>query len=103
MATRVPDGVSVRVVVVVVDSTCAALESDPETAALAATWAPMRDKADGLAKARLDSDREATRARARLAVCDAKWDAATARSVERWSMPRMVAEISCRTRASLAG
>jgi hypothetical protein len=65
-------------VVDVVDSTCAALESDPETVALAATWAPMRDKADGLAKARLDSDRAATRARARLAVCDAKWDATVA-------------------------
>jgi len=54
------------------------LESDPEAAALAATWAPMRDKGDGLAKSRLDCDRAATRARARLAVCDAKWDATLA-------------------------
>ncbi len=78
MATRIPDGVSIRVVVDVVDSTCAALESDPETMALAAIWAPIRDKADGLAKERLDTARAATRARARLAVCDAKWDAAVA-------------------------
>jgi len=78
MATKIPDGASIRVVVDATDSTCAALESDPETGALAATWAPMRDKADGLAKSRLDCDRAAARARARLAVCDAKWDATVA-------------------------
>jgi len=78
MATKVPEGVSIRVVVDVTDSTCAALESDPETGTLSATWAAMRDKADGLAKSRLDCDRAATRARARLAVCDAKWDASVA-------------------------
>jgi hypothetical protein len=78
MATRVPDGVSIRVVVDVADSICAALESDPETVALAASWAPMRDKADGLANARRDSDRATIRARAQLAVCDAKWDATVA-------------------------
>ena len=78
MATKIPDGASVRVVVEVTDSTCAALESDPETATLTATWSSMRDKADGLAKSRLDCDRAAARARARLAVCDAKWDATVA-------------------------
>lgn len=78
MATKVPEGVSIRVVVEVTDSICAALESDPETGTLAPTWAAMRDKADGLAKSRLDCDRAATRARARLAVGDAKWDATVA-------------------------
>ena len=78
MATKIPEGVSIRVVVDVADSICAALESDPETAALAAGWAPVRDKADGLAKSRLNCDRAATRARARLSVCDAKWDACVA-------------------------
>ena len=78
MATKIPEGVSIRVVVDVTDATCAALESDPETGTLAPTWAAMRDKADGLAKSRLDCDRAATRARARLAVCDAKWDASVA-------------------------
>jgi len=53
----IPDGASIRVVVEVTDSTCAALESDPETSALAAAWAAMRDKANGQAKARLDCDR----------------------------------------------
>lgn len=78
MATKIPDGVSIRVVVDVTDSICAALESDPDTSALTATWASMRDKADGLAKARLDCDRAATRARPQLAVRDAKWDATVA-------------------------
>jgi hypothetical protein len=78
MATKIPDGASYRVVVEVTDSTCAALESDPETAALASTWAAMRDKADGLAKSRLDCDRAALRGRATLGVLDAKWDAMVA-------------------------
>jgi hypothetical protein len=74
----IPDGVSIRVVVEVTDSTCAALESDPETSALAPTWAAMRDKADALAQARLDGDRAAARARMKIGVCDAKWDATVA-------------------------
>ena len=78
MATRIPDGASYRVVVDVTDSTSAALESDPETATLTSTWASMRDKADGLAKSRLECDRAALRARARLGVFDAKWDAMVA-------------------------
>jgi len=78
MATHIPDNVSIRVVVDAVDATCAALESDPETSALAKTWAGLRDKADGLAKTRCERDRGALRARARLAVCDSKWDATVA-------------------------
>jgi hypothetical protein len=78
MATKIPDGASIRVVVGVADSTQAALESDPETSALAPTWAAMRDKADAQAKARLDADRAVERARIRLGVCDAKWDATVA-------------------------
>jgi hypothetical protein len=38
----------------------------------------MRDKADARAKARLDADRAAERARIRIGLCDAKWDAAVA-------------------------
>ena len=62
MATKIPDGASIRVVVEVTDSTCAALESGPETSALAPAWAAMRDKADAQAKARLDCDRASARA-----------------------------------------
>jgi hypothetical protein len=78
MATHIPDGASVKVVVDAVDATCAALEGDPETSGLAPTWLGLRDKADGLGKARSDCDRSALRARARLAVCDVKWDATVA-------------------------
>jgi hypothetical protein len=74
MAAKIPDDVSVRVVAEVTDAIDAALGSDPETSALAPTWQAMRDKTDGLWKARGDCGRAATRARARLAVCDAKWD-----------------------------
>lgn len=78
MATHIPDGVSIKVVVEAVDATCAALESDPETRTLATTWAGLRDKSDELAKKRSDCDRAVSRARARLTVCDAKWDASVA-------------------------
>lgn len=78
MATRIPERVSIKVVVDDVAATQAALESDPETSGLAADWAALLDRADGLAKARSDGDRAVARARARLAVCDAKWDATVA-------------------------
>jgi hypothetical protein len=73
-ATRIPEGVSAKVVTDAVDAICAALESDPETASLAPTWVAMRDKGDSLSKERSDCDRSAARARARLAVVDTKWD-----------------------------
>lgn len=76
MATRIPERVSIKVVVEDVAATHAALESDPETRALAASWAALLDKADALAKSRSDCSRALSRARARLAVFDAKWDAA---------------------------
>ncbi len=78
MATHIPEGVSIKVVGDAVDATCAAVESDPETSALAPTWVGLRDKADGLGKTRSDCDRAALRARARLSVCDVKWDATVA-------------------------
>lgn len=78
MATHVPEDASIRVLVGVTDSTCAALESDPETKTLAETWVGLRDKADEEAKKRSDCDRAVARARARLAVADAKWDAMVA-------------------------
>ena len=84
MATHIPEGASIRVVVDVTDATCAAVESDPETKALVPTWVGLRDKADAQAKKRADCDRAVARARGRLAVCDAKWDetvAAFARAV----------------------
>jgi hypothetical protein len=61
-----------------VDATCAVLESDKETATPAPTWAGLRDKADAIAKGRTDCDHSVSRTRARLAVCDAKWDATVA-------------------------
>jgi len=70
MATEFPEGASIRVVVDVTEATHAALESDSETSTLAATWAAMRNKADGLAKSRLDCDRAAARTRARLSVAE---------------------------------
>jgi hypothetical protein len=78
MATRIPEGSSIRVVVEAVDATHAAISSDPETAALAPTWLALRDQGDAQAKARSDAERALTRARARLSVCDAKWDATVA-------------------------
>ncbi len=74
MATRIPEGASIRVVVDAVDATHAAVSSDPETAALAGTWLALRDKADELARARSDADRALARARIQLTVLDAKWD-----------------------------
>jgi hypothetical protein len=61
-----------------VDGTHAAISSDPETAALAQTWVGLLGQADAQAKARSDADRALTRARSRLSVCDAKWDATVA-------------------------
>jgi hypothetical protein len=78
MATHIPEAASIKVVVDVVDATHAAVESDPETAALAPTWLALRDRADGLAKSRSDAGRALTRSRTLLAVCDAKWDTAVA-------------------------
>jgi hypothetical protein len=78
MATRIPEGASIKVVVEAVDATHAAISSDPETAALAPTWLELRDQADAQNKARTDADRALSRARARLAVSDAKWDATVA-------------------------
>ena len=43
-----------------------------KTGALVPAWSAMRDKADSLAKARSDCGRALARARARLAVFDAK-------------------------------
>jgi hypothetical protein len=74
MATRIPEGASIKVVVDAVDATHAAVSSDPETAALAGTWLALRDKADALAKSRSDADRALARARIQLGVLDAKWD-----------------------------
>jgi len=62
----------------VVDSTCAAVESDPATSTLAPTWSAMRDKADGLAENGRKLDRDVLRARARLNVQDSLWDATVA-------------------------
>jgi len=84
MATHIPEGASIRVVVDVTDATSAAVESDPETNLLVPTWVGLRDRADTEAKKRADCDRAVARARGRLAVCDAKWDetvAAFARAV----------------------
>lgn len=78
MATRIPEGSSIRIVVEAVDATHAAIASDPETTALAQTWLALRDQADAQAKARNDADRALIRTRARLSVCDAKWDASVA-------------------------
>jgi hypothetical protein len=78
MATSIPEGSSIRVVVEAVDATHAAISSDPQTATLAPTWLALRDQGDAQAKARSDADRALTRARAQLAVCDAKWDATVA-------------------------
>lgn len=78
MATRIPEGASIKVVVDAVDATHAAVSSGPETAPLAGTWLALRDKADALAKSRSDADRELARARIQLAVLDAKWDTTVA-------------------------
>lgn len=78
MATRIPEGTSIWVAVEAVDATCAGIASDPETSSLAATWIGLRDRGDAQAKARSDADRALSRARLRLGVFDAKWDATVA-------------------------
>jgi hypothetical protein len=78
MATRIPESGSIRAVVEMVDATHAAILSDPETVALAPTWLALLDNADKQAKARSDAERALARARAQLAVIDAKWDTAVA-------------------------
>lgn len=60
------------------DATYAAIASAPETVALAPMWLALRDQADAHGKARMDADRALSRARARLAVADAKWDTTVA-------------------------
>lgn len=88
MATSIPEGVSIKVVVDVVDGTHAAVSSDPETVALAPTWLALRDNADAQAKVRSDADRALARARAQLGVIDSKWDATAA------SFGRAVVDVS---------
>lgn len=78
MATRIPEGTSIEVVVGMVDATHAAVSGDPETTHLGPKWQPMLGEGDGLAKKRSDADRALSRARIRLQICDAKWDAAVA-------------------------
>jgi hypothetical protein len=78
MSTKIKESSSIEVVVDVVDATCAAVESDPATRALAPTWAALRDKADGLAENGRKLDRDVLRARARLGVQDSQWDATVA-------------------------
>lgn len=78
MATRIPEGTSINAVVGMVDATYAAVSGDPETAALAPKWQTMRDEGDTHSKKRSDADRALNRARIRLEICDAKWDAMVA-------------------------
>lgn len=91
MATRIPEGTSINVVVGMVDATHAAVSGDPETTHLSTKWQAMRDEADGLLKKRSDADRALSRARIRLEICDAKWDdtvAAFGRPMGKMALPK---------------
>jgi hypothetical protein len=78
MATKMKANSSVVTTVDVTDGTCAAVESDPATVALAAKWIALRDKADGLAETERKLNREVVRARSRLNVQDGLWDSTVA-------------------------
>jgi hypothetical protein len=78
MATKMKSNSSVVTAVDVTDGTCAAVESDPATSALAPKWVGLRDKADGLAETERKLNREVVRARSRLNVQDSLWDTTVA-------------------------
>jgi hypothetical protein len=74
MATHLRDSVSIEVATELCDGIAAALESDHETSALAATWQALTAKGDGLGAEARAQGRATRRARARLLVVDGRWD-----------------------------
>jgi hypothetical protein len=78
MATKMKANSSAVTTVDVTDGTCAAVESDPATSALAPKWVDLRDKADKLAETERKLNREVVRARSRLNVQDSLWDTTVA-------------------------
>lgn len=78
MATHLRANLSMDVVADVLDATAAALESGERTRMLAASWALLTTRADGLAGERRSLDRQGRRARTQLTVRDAEWDATVA-------------------------
>lgn len=78
MATHLRDSTSIETIADVCDAIAAGLESDPATSHLAGPWCRLTEKADGLAAEKRKLDRNSRRARARLAVADARWDSEVA-------------------------
>lgn len=78
MATHLRDNSSIQLIADVSDAVTAALESDPVTCHLAATWQALTRNADKLAYEKRDLDRNLRRTRARLLVADALWDSEVA-------------------------
>ncbi len=78
MGTHIRETSAIGTAVEIVDTTCAAIESDPATSHLAPTWSSMRDKGDELAANGRKLDRDVARARGRLNVQDTLWDTTVA-------------------------
>lgn len=78
MATHVRENSSIEVIADVCDATTSAIQSDPKTCHLAATWVALTATADKLAVEKRELERTLRRARARLAVADAVWDSEVA-------------------------
>lgn len=75
MATHLRENTSVDSAVDIVDSIAAALESDPLTTALSPVWSALVTRGDALIADLTRVRRVARRARSRVAVLDAIWDA----------------------------
>lgn len=78
MATHLRESTSIETIADVCDAIAAGLESDPATSHLAGSWCRLTEKADGLVAEKRKLDRNSRRARARLAVADARWDSEVA-------------------------
>ena len=78
MATHLRDDMAAQSAGDICASIASALDSDPVTQPLASLWDALAQKGDALAAQRRTMERTLARARARLSVADARWDAETA-------------------------
>ncbi|MDC3954668.1 hypothetical protein [Polyangium jinanense] len=78
MATHLREDMAAQTAADICAAITSALDSDPITRPLAPLWDALAQKGDGLAAQRRARERTLGRARARLFVADARWDAETA-------------------------
>lgn len=78
MATHLRESTSIETIADVCDAIAAGLESDPATSHLSTVWCRLTEKADQLVSEKRSLERGTRRARAQLAVADARWDSEVA-------------------------